>query len=82
MFFRTIPIVPEVNGRVAEIYVGFSGQVEEGAPIFRLDSAKQQAEIEAARRKIVEVDAALIVARSDTAAAEGKISGSAGRLYP
>src|SRR5215472_13966120 len=36
LFFRTIPILPETNGRVAEIYVGFSGPVAEGAPIFKL----------------------------------------------
>jgi multidrug resistance efflux pump len=41
LFFRTIPIVPETNGRVAETFVGFSGPVVAGAPIFRLDSSKQ-----------------------------------------
>src|SRR5918999_3687660 len=40
-FFRTVPIVPETNGRVAEIYLGMSDRVEQGAPIFRLDSSKQ-----------------------------------------
>src|SRR5690348_2692269 len=38
LFFRTVPIVPETNGRVAEIYVGTSGPIAKGAPIFRLDS--------------------------------------------
>src|SRR5215472_12505020 len=33
LFFRTIPIVPEINGRVAEVYVGVSGRVEKGQPI-------------------------------------------------
>src|SRR3954447_11147806 len=41
LFFRTVPIVPETNGRVAEIYVGLSAEVEQGAPIFRLDSSAQ-----------------------------------------
>ena len=41
LFFRTIPIVPEINGRVAEVYVGVAGPVEKGAPIFSLDSSKQ-----------------------------------------
>src|SRR5215210_6569082 len=35
LFFRTVPIVPDTNGRVAEVYVGFSGPVAQGAPIFR-----------------------------------------------
>src|SRR5215207_2305079 len=53
-FFRTVPIVPETNGRVAEIYFGMSDRVEQGAPIFRLDSSKQEAAAEAARKKISE----------------------------
>ena len=50
-----------------------SGEVKQGAPIFRLDSSKQEAAAETARRKIAEVDAAMVVARADIVAAEGKI---------
>src|SRR5258708_2947385 len=39
LFFRTVPIIPETNGRVAEVYVDFSGPVAQGAPIFKLDSS-------------------------------------------
>src|SRR4051794_20297215 len=35
MFYRTVPVLPETNGRVAEIYVGFNGHIEKGAPIFK-----------------------------------------------
>jgi multidrug resistance efflux pump len=74
LFFRTVPIVPETNGRVAQIYVGgVSDEVKQAAPIFRLDSSAQEAAAEAARRKIAEVDAAMVAARADLAAAEGKI---------
>lgn len=73
LFFRSVPIMPEINGRVAEVYLGPSGEVKEGAPIFRLDASTQEAAAESARRKIAEVDAALVVARSDVAAAEGRI---------
>src|SRR6201987_2618731 len=41
LFFRTIPIVPETNGRVAETFVGFSGPVAAGAPIFTLHTPEQ-----------------------------------------
>src|SRR3954463_6855915 len=58
LYFRTVPILPETNGRVAEIYVRDSGPITSGAPIFRLDSSKQQAALETARRKIAEVEAA------------------------
>jgi multidrug resistance efflux pump len=74
LFYRTVPILPETNGRVAEVYVdGVSGEVKQGAPIFRLDSSTQEAAAEAARRKIAEVDAALVAAKTDVLAAEGKI---------
>src|SRR5687768_13593653 len=74
LYFRTVPIVPEMNGRVAQVYVkGVSGEMKQGAPIFRLDSSTQEAASEAARRKIAEVDAATVAARSDIAAAEGRI---------
>src|SRR6476469_8675631 len=39
LFFRTIPVVSETNGRVAEVFVGVTGDVKQGSPIFRLDSA-------------------------------------------
>jgi multidrug resistance efflux pump len=72
-YFRTIPIVPEVGGRVSEIYVKLSGAVEKGAPIFRLDSSKQDAALEVAKRKITEVEAEMVVAQADIAAADGQI---------
>jgi multidrug resistance efflux pump len=74
LFFRTVPILPEGIGRVAEIYVsGASGPVKNGAPIFRLDSSKQEAAVETARRKIVEVDAQMAVARTDLAKADNQL---------
>jgi multidrug resistance efflux pump len=79
-YFRTLPILPETNGRVAEIFVGVSGEVEKGAPIFRLDNAKQQAALETAKRRVAEVDAELIMARADIAAAEGQIQAAKGSL--
>ena len=63
LFFRTIPVVPEINGRVAEVNVGFNGHVEKGATLFRLDHLKQKAAIETAKRKIAETDADMAVAR-------------------
>ena len=73
LFFRTIPIVPETNGRVAETFVGFSGPVAAGAPIFRLDSSKQQAALDAARQKVAELDAQAVVAQADVIKADGEI---------
>jgi multidrug resistance efflux pump len=73
LFFRTIPILPETNGRVAEIFIGNSGPITKGAPIFRLDNSKQEAAVETSRRKIVEVDAQMALARVDVTKAEGQL---------
>src|SRR5687767_9351488 len=72
LFFRTIPILPEGSGRVAEIYVT-NGPVAKDAPIFRLDSAKQQAAVETARRKVAEIEGAIVLAKSEIAKAEGQV---------
>jgi multidrug resistance efflux pump len=72
-FFRTVPVSPERIGRVAEIYVGLSGRVEQGAPIFRLDSSEQEATAESARRRIAETDAATAVAQAELLGADAQI---------
>src|SRR5580700_6500506 len=59
LYFRTIPILPEGSGRVAEVDIGVSAPVKKGDVLFRLDSSKQQAALETAKRKVAEVDAAL-----------------------
>lgn len=73
LFFRTVPILPETNGRVAEIFIGNSGPITKGAPIFRLDNSKQEAAVETARRKSVEIDAQMTLARVDVTKAEGQL---------
>ena len=45
--------------------VDYSAPVAKDAVIFRLDSSKQEAALETARRKIAEVDASLIAAKAD-----------------
>jgi multidrug resistance efflux pump len=72
-FFRTVPIISEGGGRVAEIYVKLGDEVQEGTPLFRLDDSKQQATVETARRRIIEIDAQMAVARNDRATAEGQV---------
>jgi multidrug resistance efflux pump len=71
--YRAIPIVTEISGRVAEVYTGVSGEVKQGTPIFKLDSSKQQAALDVARRKLAEIDAKMVSARADIAAAEGQV---------
>jgi multidrug resistance efflux pump len=74
LYFRTVPIISEATGRVAEIFVnGYTGPVKKGAPIFRLDSSKQEAAVETAKRKIAEVDAQMAVARKDLEKADSQL---------
>jgi len=73
VFFRSVPIISETNGRVAQVHLGISGKVEQGTPIFTLDSTSQRAAVETARRKLAEVEAELVVAKADILTFDGKI---------
>lgn len=79
-FYRTVPIIPESNGRVSEVMVKNGDTLEKGAPIFKLDNARQLAALDAAKKKISEIDAAMVVARSEIAAADGQIQQAKGAL--
>src|SRR5436190_9096190 len=65
LYYRTVPIIPETVGRVAEVHVDYSAPVKKGDVIFRLDSSKQEASLLTAKRKIAEVDAAMLAAEAD-----------------
>ena len=71
--FRTVTILPESGGRVAEVFVKLNEKVEAGAPLFRLDSAKQKAAVDTAQRQVAEIDAQLAVAETEIASADGLI---------
>jgi multidrug resistance efflux pump len=73
LYFRTVPILPEGSGRVAEVNVGFSEPVKKGEVLFRLDSSKQQAALETAKRKVAEVDASFTTAQADVTKSEAQI---------
>ena len=80
LFYRTIPIVPEITGRVAEVDLDVSAPVKKGDVLFRLDSAKQEASLLTARRKIAEIDAAMLAAQADIMKAEGQLQEAKGAL--
>jgi multidrug resistance efflux pump len=76
--FRSVPIVPEIGGRVAEVYVGISEDVTKGQPLFSLDSSKQEAALEVAKRNIAQIDARMVTAKAEIAAAEGQLQQAKG----
>ncbi|MGJ4958714.1 HlyD family secretion protein [Bradyrhizobium sp. HKCCYLRH2015] len=73
LYFRTIPILPEGSGRVAEVNASFSQAVKKGDVLFTLDSSKQRAALETAKRKIAEVDASMASAQAEVVKAEAQI---------
>src|SRR6201991_2267736 len=73
LYFRTVPIVPEGVGRVAEVKVDYSAPVKKGDVLFVIDSAKQKAALETATRKVAEVDAQLVNAKVDVVKAEAQL---------
>jgi multidrug resistance efflux pump len=79
-FFRTVPILPEASGRVAEVNVGVSARVEKGDVIFRLDSSRQEAAAETARRKIAEIDSAFVAARAELQRVDGQLQEASSSL--
>lgn len=80
-YFRTVPILPEIMGRVEEVYVDVRDTVKTGDRLFRLDSATQAAAVERARRRIAEVDAATEQAKIELLVADGKIQEAQSALY-
>jgi multidrug resistance efflux pump len=80
MYYRTVPIMTDVTGRVAEVHVDVNGSVKQGEVLFRLDSAKQEASLQTAKRKIAEVDAAMLAAEADILKAEGQLQEAKGSL--
>ncbi|WP_424985023.1 HlyD family secretion protein [Microbulbifer sp. S227A] len=72
-YFRTVTILPEVGGRVAEVYVASHDDVEAGDPLFKLDSSSQQAAVVTAQSRVDEVNAALAVSGSEIEAARAAL---------
>jgi multidrug resistance efflux pump len=78
--FRTVSIISDRPGRVEEVYVSNDQEVKAGDPIFRLDTSRQRAAAETARRRIAEIDAGMLLAKSELEAAEGNIRNAEGGL--
>jgi multidrug resistance efflux pump len=80
LYYRTVPIMSEVTGRVAEVNIDVSASVKQGEVLFRLDSAKQEAALLTARRKIADIDATMLAAQADILKAEGQLQEAKGAL--
>lgn len=73
-YFRTVTILPQVGGRVEEVYVENNQPIEAGQPILRLESLSQQAGVEAAHASIAQIEASRKLALTDLAMADAGIA--------
>lgn len=78
--FRTVTILPETSGRVAETFVGINETVKAGQPLFKLDDREQVAAVNTASRAIAEIEARLVIAGANLREAEGRIVQAEGAL--
>lgn len=72
-FYRTVPVLPEGAGRVDEVLVNTRDTVKAGQPLFKLDSSKQEAAVETARRKLSEIDADFELAEKQLVVSDAQI---------
>lgn len=79
-YFRTVTILPQLGGRVSEVYVTNNQIVTAGQPIFRIEDFTQKAQVEAAHAQIAQIQASLKVAESDLAEAEAGIAAAKAAL--
>jgi len=73
-YFRTVTVLPETGGRVAEVYVENNQTVEAGQRLFALDDSKQRSALATAQSQVAEVEAAIRVSGSQVAAAEAMVA--------
>ncbi len=73
IMFRTVTIISDRAGRVEEVYVRNNQFVKAGEPIFRLETSRERAAAETARRRIKEIDSALVLSKSELAVKRGEI---------
>ena len=73
ILFRTVSIISDRPGRVEEVYVRNNQFVKAGEPIFRLETSRERAAAETASRRIKEIDAALVLLKSELRAARAGV---------
>lgn len=71
--FRTVTVLSDRAGRVAEVYVVNNASVKAGDAIFRLDTTRQEAAAETAQRRLEEIDAALGLVATEITGAEARL---------
>ena len=71
--FRTVSVISDRPGRVAEVFVENNQRVRAGDPLFRLETLREEAAAQTAQRRIAEIDAALVEATIELKVIQGTI---------
>lgn len=79
--FRTVTILPESSGRVEKVFVQNNQLVNNGDPLFSLDSSSEEAAVETARSSLEEISAEIPLVKANLDEAEGIISSTKSRLF-
>ncbi|QPM90299.1 HlyD family secretion protein [Pseudooceanicola algae] len=79
-YFRTVTLVPQVSGRVSEVYVSNGQQVKAGDPLIQLDGLQQAAQVDAARALLAETEASGKLAETALAQASAGIAQASAAL--
>ena len=72
--FRTVTILPEGGGRVAEVFVSNGQVLKAGQEIFRLDDSEQRAAVETATKRISEIDADMAITRVELETSAARVA--------
>lgn len=78
--FRTVTILPEMAGRVDEVFVKNFQKVDKGDLLFSLESSSQKSAVETAQSTLDEIKAEYSLVRTDLEEAEGNISSVKSKL--
>lgn len=78
--FRTVTVLSDRGGRVDKVYVGNNQRVKAGDPIFRLDTVRQVAAANIARKRLAEIEAKLLLATTEIEIAEASFSSAQAEL--
>ena len=79
-FFRTVTMLPEGGGRVEEVFVKNAHLVKAGDPLFSLQDSSQLEAVDVAQSRIAEIEARLLLAKSELAAMDGLVDEAQGAL--
>ncbi|WP_434055892.1 MAG: biotin/lipoyl-binding protein [Roseibium sp.] len=78
--YRTVPVVAETGGTVTEVFVKGGDHVKVGDPLFSIENSSELAKVEYSRRKVEEVEAAIVAAHMDVETAEASLAATRSAL--